>query len=413
MKIQLFSLLSGFLLLSASLPAQLQKIYVHPKAAGTEKQSRFIDSIRLIPLEVKEDIGVKNTNSVLVTRDYFLLTDYALKSVIFYNRDGNFIKKISYRKYGDGFYPAYNEQKNQLVFFGNNKKYTLTPRDRIRIRLNPNSPHNKKYFRKYIIDLNDTSLQLHKAIPEEQDILRSNLLYDDLYWQGQINTSELYKDSLAYEFKLIKNNQVIKEFFPYDPVNEPRFLYAEESVSVIPTENPAVQFITRPFCDTVYKMTSDSLFPVSQLVLPLENSLPPSFFTKAFKNKTERDNFNRNNSMMLHQVFNYYETAQFIFFSIGYLYNYENYIFQKQNNITYRVKNIRSDISQYNLSLLSGLGITRKGNRFYKAQKAGDLQSFFEQHKEIPVPAELENYLKQNPPASAPVIVEFRIKDQS
>src|SRR6185436_8117100 len=168
-----------------------------------------------------------------------------------------------------------------------------------------------------------------------------------------------------------KNSQLVKGFFPYNHINETRFLYTEESVSVNSTQVPTIHFVTRPFCDTIYKMRNDSLLPAFQLVLPLENSLPSSFFTKPFKNKTERDNFRRNNGWMLRQVYNFYETPRLIYFSVGYLSNYESYIYQKQNNITYKIKNIKPDSSQYNLHLLGDYGLSRKGDRFYISQKAG------------------------------------------
>jgi hypothetical protein len=158
-------------------------------------------------------------------------------------------------------------------------------------------------------------------------------------------------------------------------------------------------------------MRRDSLFPAYQLVLPLENSLPPGFFTKPFKNKTERENFERNNAWIFSQVYNFYETPQFIFFRVRYLNNNDFYIYQKQTNVTYKTKNIKPDTSQYNLQLLSDYGTMRKGDRFYKSQKAGDILTFFEQHKNVPVPGELENFLKSNPPATTPVIIEFKLKN--
>ena len=45
---------------------QLQKLYIHPKAPGNEKQSQFVDSIRFIPLEVKEGIHVGDYNNITV-----------------------------------------------------------------------------------------------------------------------------------------------------------------------------------------------------------------------------------------------------------------------------------------------------------------------------------------------------------
>jgi hypothetical protein len=96
---------------------------------------------------------------------------------------------------------------------------------------------------------------------------------------------------------------------------------------------------------------------------------------------------------------------------VSYLSNSDLYIYQKQTNVTYKTKNIKPDSSQYNLQLLGDFSTIRQGNYFYKAQKASDLVTFFEQHKNMVVPKELESFLKSNPPANSPVIVEFKLKN--
>ena len=398
------------LFISTTAKSQLQKIYLHPKAPGSAKQSQFVDSVRFIPLEVKEDTHLGAYYNVQAYKKYFLLVDYLNKRFFLYSKDGKFIKKISYKKLGN-FYPSYSERSNQIVFFGGNKNYALTPKDQIKITLDWTNPRNKKYFKKYVIDLNDPSFAIKKATPDQNDILHAYPFYDDYYWRSEVTTSPLYKDSIDYEFKIYKNNQFVKGFFPYNRVNEPRFLFTQQSAAPCRTDTPYIHFITRPFCDTVYKMIKDSLFPAYQLVLPLENSLPASFFSTSFKNKTERDNFDRNNGWMLRQVYNFYETPRFIFFLVGYLSNYDFYIYQKQTNTTYKTKNIKPDSSQYNLSLLADFNTFRNGDWFYKPQKAGDLLTFFEQNKNAAVPKELENFLKSKPEATTPVIVEFKFKN--
>ncbi|MFL5746332.1 MAG: 6-bladed beta-propeller [Niastella sp.] len=400
-----------YLRISPIAQAQLQKIYLHPKSAGSEKQSKFVDSIRFIPLEANEGIEFTMYNSVEVTNNYFIIKNYIGKSVLLYAKNGRFIKKISYNKLGNGFFPVYDERTNQIVFFGDNKNYTLTPRDRIKIKLDWSSPRNKKYFKKYTIDLNDTSFTIKKDLPLQNDLLHAYNYYDDVYSMGEINTSELYKDSLDYEFKIYKGNQLVKGLFPYNRINETRFLYRDESISINKTDTPYINFISRPYCDTIYKMVKDSVLPVYQIVLPLENSLPASFFTTPFKNKTERENFERNNGWMLHQVYTFYETPRFVYFVIGYLNNFESYIYQKQTNTTFKAKNIKPDSSQYNLPLLEDFRVSRKMDKFYKTQKAGDLVTFFEKNKNVPVPKELDNFIKSHPPATTPVIIEFKLKN--
>ncbi len=90
----------------------------------------------------------------------------------------------------------------------------------------------------------------------------------------------MYKDSLDYELKFYKENQLVKSFFPYNRVNEAKYLYTEEQTVVNKTDKPDINFITRPYCDTIYKMVKDSLLPAYHIVLPLENSLPSTFFYK-------------------------------------------------------------------------------------------------------------------------------------
>jgi hypothetical protein len=398
-----------YFLLILTAKSQPQKIYLNPKAPGSGKQSQFLDSIRFIPLEVVQGIELGTLNNMEVTEKLLLIKDYPRKTILVYTKGGNFIKKINWKKLGN-VYPVYIENTNQLVFFGNNENYTLTQKDQVKIKLNWDNPRNRKYFKKYVIDLNDPSLTTKKSIPDQNDISRAYYFYDDYYIQGQITTSPLYKDSTDYEVKIFKSNQLVKRFFPYNCINEPRFLYSQESTSFNRTNVPYIHFITRPYCDTVYKLVKDSLFPAYQIVLPLENSLPPSFFTRPFKNKTELDNFKRNNGWMLRQVYNFYETPELIYFLIGYFGNYETYIYQKETKTTYKAKNIRPDDSQYNLQLLADFNILKKGDWFYKPQKAGDLLNFFEKNKNIPIPNELEEFLKSKPHATAPVIVEFKLK---
>lgn len=398
-------------LFSTTAHAQIQKIYLHPKAAAGGKQSLFVDSIRFVPLEVKDGIELGNYSNVQVTKKYFLITDYSNKILLLYSRSGSFVKKISFKKLGDSFYPRYSEPDNKIVFWGENKNYSLTTQDRLKISINWSDPRNKKYFKKYAIDLNDTLFAIHKDVPVENDIIHAYHFYDDFYWQGQINTSSLYKDSMDYEFKIYKHNHLVKSFFPYNHINEPRFLYANESTSFTKTDTPYIHFVTRAFGDTIYKMVKDSLFPCYQLVLPLENSLPPSFYNKPFKNKTERDNFNRNNGWMLHQVYSFYEAPKFIYFLVGYLSNFDAYVYDRKNNVTYKTKNVKPDSSQYNLQLLGSFNLEKDGDKFYKTQKASDLITFFEQNKNVTIPKELEQFLKSNPPATTPVIVEFKFKN--
>jgi hypothetical protein len=407
---QFTGLLICFLLVADTGRTQIQKIYLHPKTVAKEKQTKFVDSIRFIPLEIPHGTELSPNYNVNVTQKHILLIDYVSKKLLVFSKNGKFIKDIRYKRFGENFYPSYKELTNEVIFFGHNKNYALTPKDLVQIKLDWNNPHNKKYFKKFTVDLDDPDFNVKKDIPDEKDIVQVVHLYDDYYVQGQISVSPLYSDTADHEFKIYKNNELVKSYFPYNRVSEPRFLYTQENIGLNRTDKQDVQFISRPFCDTIYKMIGDSIFPAFHLVLPLENILPASFYTKPFKNKTERENFYRNNGWVLRQVYGFSESPKFISFMVSYLSNYESYIYEKATNVTYKTKNIKPDSSQYNLELFSNFGTTRDGDKFYKTQKASDLFTFFEQNKNVPVPNELKDFIANKPEGTTPVIVEYKLK---
>ncbi|MBZ4189839.1 6-bladed beta-propeller [Niabella beijingensis] len=392
-------------------PGMIQKLYLNPKAAGGENQSRFIDSIKFIPLEPNTDARINLYSYVQVTDRYFIIINYSEKSFLLYTKAGNFIKKVSYKKLGENFWPDYQEQNNQIVFWGNNKNYALTQSDRIKIELNRSDPRNRKYFKKYIIDLNDTTFKLKKALPSEYEIINAYHYYDDYYIRSKITTSPLYKDSLDYELKIYRNGSPVKAYFPYNRISEPRYLFTEQYAAALKMDTPYIRYLTRPYCDTIYKLTRDRISPLYQLVLPIENSLPPTFFTKPFKNKTERDNFNRNNGWLLRQIYLVFESKKFMVLTASYLSNYELYVYDKQKSVFYNSKKIKADSSQYNLQLLSEFNTSRLGNKFYKLQKIDELKEFFNKNKTIPVPKELEARLKMAAKDPDPVIIEYQFKN--
>lgn len=412
MRIKLLNLilfLSAFFT-TEEVQSQPQKIFLNPKAQGSERQTRFVDSLFFTPLEIVGGVEPGAFSNIIVTKDYFLINDYSRKSFLIYSKNGHYIKEINYKKTGN-LSPGYDEQNNLLIFFGNNKNYTLTQKDEIKIAMDWENPHNKKYFKKYIIDLNDSTFAIKKGTPLKSDILHAYPFYDDYYWQGQIVTNPLFKDSLDYEIKIYKDDELVHAYFPYNRVSEPKFLYTKENVNFFRTDTSYINLFSRPYCDTIYKMVYDSLFPAYQLVLPMENSLPATFFTKPFKNKTERDNFNRNNGWVMRQILGVYETPRFIYFGVRYHTNFESYIYLKESRTTYKTKNIKADGNQYNLQLLSDFRSLRRGDRFYRMQKAGDLISYFDKNKNAKVPEELEDFLSSNPPEGAPVIVSFKLKN--
>jgi uncharacterized protein YkuJ len=405
----LLSLSLVFLLCKQS-DCQLQKIFLDPKAPGTAKQSSFVDSIRFIPLEANEAFSAASSSAIQITRLYILLIDDSNSKLLIYSKSGKFVKEISYKKKGDRFSMYYDQNKEQYIFFGGNKNYTLTNKDNLEIRNGWDNPRNKKYFKKYIIDFKSQALTLEEVNPEQSDVLRVFPLYDGFYWQGQISSDPDFKDSVDYELKIYKDNKFIKGFFPYNRRTELKYYYSEESAYFFKTGTSYIHFITRPYCDTVYKMINDSIYPAYHIVKPLEYTLPPAFYTKAFRSRKEKELFKQNNGWMLRSILNFHETSKVVYFWGYYFNRLELYVYDKSSFAIYNAKNVKVDHSQYELSLLYDYSLSNSEGKFYTIRSLETLAAYFMKNKEVKIPAELETIINNKPLMNRPVVVEFTLK---
>jgi len=307
--------------------------------------------------------------------------------------------------------PSYNARTNEIVFFGNNSNYTLTSKDKVKIQLDWSNPRNLKYFRKYVINLSDTAFLIKEAKPTNYDLIFAYPFYGNQYIQTKITTSPLYKDSTGYELSVYEREKLIGQFFPYNRVNEPKFLFSDESLSVVGSDKTNTYYLMRPYCDTIYQSINGGINPVYQLVMPLENSLPANFFTEKAPSKAEKENFKRNNGWLFHQVVDFYETPKLIYLTIRFFSHYEVMVYDKQTRTAYNATKIKADPSQYNLTLLSQYNMVRSGERFYKLFKADLIAGFVKQHPEISIPDALAATLQGNTDKNKLLIVSFKLKD--
>ncbi|MCD2425029.1 6-bladed beta-propeller [Niabella pedocola] len=402
-------LLPLLLCLCYQIEAQPQKIYLNPKSPATENQSHFVDSLRFLTLEAKDGIIIGQWDNLEITASYFLITQYTNSAIFLYDRQGRFVKKISYKKLGDDFYPRYDKKTEELSFYGANKNYSLTPKDRIKIELNFSNRRNRKYYKKYIIDLKDPKLELKKTVPTEYDVNNMAPLYGDYYYRSKVATSKLYKDSTGYELKVYRNGKLVKQYFPYNQINAPKYLYDEGYIAAFESQDTGTRFITRPYCDTIYKITRDSLYPAFQMVMPLENALPSSFFNTPFKNKAEWDNFRQNNNWMFRQIYQFIETPAYYFFIAGFLYNSGVYMYDRKRQIAYQNSKIKADSTTFNINVLSGYNMLHKDRVFYKLLSPDAIRESYKPVTGKTPPEAIDAII--NKKSNAAVIAVFTLKN--
>ena len=404
-------LIGCFFIVNNTSAQQVEKIYINPKSPAIQKQTSFVDSLKFTPFESVAGISFDDYAIIGLTEKYILIVDYSAKILYIYTRAGIFLKKINYKSKISDLYPDYSAKTNEIVFFGNNSNYTLTSKDRVKIQLDWSNKHNLKYFKKYVINLNDTAFAIKKSKPDKYDLINAYPFFANKYIQTDINTSPLYKDSTGYEVSIYENEQLANNYFPYNRVNEPKFLFTRESVSISSSDTPYISYLSRPFCDTIYKIKNDVLSPVYNLVFPVENSLPNTFFTNTLTSKTEKENFESNNGWAFHQVRDFFENSRLIYITISFFSHYVVFIYDKQTQTTYNATKIKADPKQYNLSLLTPNKIIRRGHKFYKILKVDLSISFFTQNPEVAVPKELSALINGKTDKNSSVLVEFTLKD--
>lgn len=401
------------LLASIAAYCQPKKIYLSPKAALTAGQSLFFDSLKFYPLEMNKQIEISRYSYAYIADNFYYVNNYFTKSLLVYTKSGRFVKEISYKKLGESAYPNYDRAKQQMTFLSTNPRYQLTAKDLINIKNGFDKPQNKKYYKKYIVDLNDTTFSLKKAEVTAFDILGAYNLKDNFYCTYQISVDKKYKDSIDYEVKIYEGTRLINKFFPYDKQKDSRYLYSRyEAAHTLESDKPDVFYITRPYVDTIYSLSNGIVSPIYQLILPMENSIPKTFFEKPFKNATERENYERNNGWLLSQINSLNETNRYMLFSISFLSNYGQYIYDKKTTSTYDLRKVKPDSTLYNLPSLMGGSYNRgRDNKFYTLITGEDLKKVYElKDKSSPFPKELEACFK-DPKNPTPVIVEYIIKD--
>ncbi|MFT3979513.1 MAG: hypothetical protein QM687_03520 [Ferruginibacter sp.] len=402
-------------LFSLLLAAQPEKIYFNPRAAVAEKQSKFIEVTDYVPLQETAE-PINNYSNLILTTQYIILNEYSLKRLSFFTREGKFVKKIELKKYGQPQI-IYDKAKERLCFNIQNKNYILTPKDLQEIKADYSNPKNKKYFKNYVIDLSDSSLMIRKTAMDPYQAIGAYRYYDDYFYLSDINTGNAKTDSIGYEFQLLENYLPVRSFFPFDKRTDARFknpsLFSTPHAYFFATDTPYKKFVSRPYNTSIYQLVKDSIWPAYDFMLPLDISIPSSFFEKGFRSAAERDAFQNNNGKMFNSFLAFNVTPRYIFFSVLYMQGFESYIYEKRTQQFYKNKMVKADSTQFNIPLLGSGPGQQEDLLYYAIIKPETLFGFYEKNKDknIVYPPRLEAYLKAGSKNANPVLVAYKIKD--
>lgn len=404
-----------FFLCTGHVWSQPQKLYLNPATAGAASQSKFVEITRFIPVDAPSE-KISATVSLTITKKYWILYDYMEKKLFFLTPEGKYLQSVDIKLYMDA--SVIYDNKNELLKLNTrNKNYTLTAKDLVKIRAGYAKKSNQKYFKNYEIDLKAEDLKVKRTPVDPYFITNARWCYDDYYYRSDLAIDPRSKDTAGFELELLQHYQPVQSFFPFNKTRNHIFRYAamagNTGMYLSDTDTPYIKYTARPFYSTIYKLNRDSIVPMYEIVLPLENAMPQQYFVNGFKSKAAWNNFQNGHGAVFHSISSIKDIGKYLFFGIRYMRSYESLLYDKSNARFYKTKMIKADSSQYNIQLLqNGPGLYANGH-YYAVIPAQTLVDFYNRNREknTSYPPPLAAFLEKATKSSAPVIVEYKIKN--
>jgi hypothetical protein len=325
-----------------------------------------------------------------------------------FDKNGRFIKKFGNKL--DFGRLTYNEEKDRLEMVVSNKMYRLTNKDVAQILDDYKNPRNLKYYRKYFIDIADTlNFSVHKQKIEHTDILNPMPYIDGMHFVNRVTVDKNFEKKEDYELKIYRGDSLLKQYFKYDKKNDSRYIFDGASVAITSTAKPGERWVTHPYDYTIYALQKDSLYKVYDFVLPIDRAIPADFFAKEFQNRTEKDNYLRQNRKLVKQFYVYTLSGRYINFAMQtMMFDWQQFIYDTKSKAFYNYDKIKPDSLTYYLPVCKNMVFTY-GRDTYARINAEDALKIFEEHKKdnVKYPPLLEDYFKTATAGSNPILINF------
>lgn len=389
-----------------------EKIYFEPKSASGGKQSDFITCNGVIVLETTAKSKFDRFSRIIPTKKFFVVCDYSAKKILVFDKNGRFIKKFGNKL--DFGRLTYNEEKDRLEIVSQNKMYRLTNKDNAQILEDYRNPKNLKYYRKYFIDLTDTlNFAVHKQKIVNSDILNPVPYIDGMHFVNQVTVDKNFAKKEDYELKIYRGDSLLKQYFKYDKKNDSRYIFDGTSVAVTASARADERWVTHPYDYTIYALQKDSLYKAYDLVLPIDRAIPVDFFAKEFQNRTEKDNYLRQNKKLVKQFYVYNVSRRYINFGMqGMMYDWQQFLYDTKSKTFYNYDKINPDSLTYYMPLCKNVAFN-SGPDVYARISAADGLKIFDDHKKdnVKYPPLLEGYFKTATADSNPVLIYFNYRN--
>ena len=401
-----------FLLFISLITTAQEKIFFEPKAASGGLQSDFIEYKDIVIFENTRESRFDDFSQIIPTGNNYIVMDYSNKKILLFDIKGKYLQQVNFKERIGTV--QYNKEQNRLEAISLNKMYELSSKDYAQIIEHFDNPKNWKYFRKYYLDLKDTARFIfHRQQINGMEMLRAEPFINGLKIISKVTVDKNFEKEEDYELKIFKGDSLVKKYFPYNKRNDSRYIYEDSGINVTRSVKPARKWVSRPYDYTVYQLTPDSLFKVYEFVLPLDRAMPFEFYKTEFKDKTEKNNYKRQNKKLISNITLTTNTNRYLKLMTRSL-NYENkeYLFDTKTKTIYDNQKITPDSLTFLLPILNSYSYSNNENHFIRLTAKMALEMIASgKTKGIKYPDRLDEYLKNVDKDTNPVLILFEYKN--
>ena len=413
-----------YFILHANASAQEPQILrIDPGFASGAPVSQVFEEVKYIPLETTKESLFGTINRLEISPDYFIILDNSTNAILLFNKNGTYHTKISIK--GSEVYSfKYEKEANRIrVFSTNTQQLARQVREKAETDSAGASALLKRFIKVNYYDTDGKSLK----VPSSNHILTPENFYSvtlpgGFSFSNFALAGEVMPSTTAFELNLNKNGQIYQSYFPYNKKQAiARYgRYLPNPGGFSQSQNDTIYYFTRPLEYSIYELTPHSLKEKYQVIFPMKNTVPQSFIEDK-KSLNERRDFLRDNPSIVTGLSDIYERTDRLFFKIN---NNEGWR-RRSSNMLYFLKTGRLvSLNQLSPDSLSSFLPVTDGAFAYESFKASDDTHFYtyisslrlfgalesNDSKNIPPPADLEQYFKKGNKKDNPVIVQLTPK---
>ena len=382
-----------------------QTLYFDPASTIGAPASRIFESITYIPLETTKQSLFGQISRLVVTPQYFIIFDYDTQGLYFFDKSGKFIKKYKDDKYQLGSM-QFIEKDNALYLLQANKNFKPTQEFIDELVRNPFSKNSRKYARAVLYDLTDIQKEQIKEVPDFSIYMANPFYFSNEWLYSIVLEDKDAKDSVDYELKVSDGNKTLRSYFPYAKRNS-SYLADPGNIEFFPANNAKAVYFTRPYNYSIYQYTSDSITALYNFVLPFENTVPKTFFTKQFSSRNELREYRQTNAGYVWKINGLVPFNNYLFFSLDYQKRDRRFIFDRSSNRFYNVNKITPDSINAYLPIMGWNVQYYDNNALYSSISSDAMfrSKETEQHRNPVYSPELKTYFEKSKSSSNPVII--------